>query len=67
MEERKTYIVPECELLVPAPLMSGNSYGDNDGLINTSGSRMDPEDMCGNESTVFEEEVTRPPTSLWDE
>ncbi len=65
MEEIKIYIVPMSKILVPAVFL--NSYGDNDGLIDISRSRMDPEDMCANESTFFEDETSLSSTSVWDE
>ena len=67
MEQRKTYQQPLSELLDPAFLLSGNSYGDNNGLVNISNTPMNAEDMCANENVILEDEPFQKPTSLWDE
>ena len=67
MEQRKTYQQPLSELLVPAVLLSGNSYGDNNGLVNISNTPMNAEDMCANENIILEDETYPAPSSLWDE
>ena len=67
MEKKKTYKCPICELIILAALVNGNTYGDNTGLISTSNSPMNAEDMCGNENSSFEEDIPRTSSSLWDE